>query len=117
MKLTDHGVLVSQEGEVIRGEAKEECRRHSLAYQILKAHNHSQDMENLQIVFDALVSPDNNYVSILQTVRASGITKFLVPYVLSNCHNTPVCGRGTINEDDHVFGLDGFQLMDKQLKK
>lgn len=106
MKLKDHGVLVSPEGEVIIGEAKEECRKHSLAYQILKAHNRSGNMENLQIVFDALVSPDNNYVSILQTVCASGITRFPVPYVLSNCHNTLCAVGGTINEDDHVFGLD-----------
>lgn len=106
MKLTDHGVLVSTKGEVIRGEAKKECRKHSLAYQILKAHNRSGNMENLQIIFDALVSPDNNYVSILQTVRASGIQKFPVPYILSNCHNTLCAVGGTINEDDHVFGLD-----------
>lgn len=106
MKLIDHGVVVSPEGVVIRGEEKEECRQHSLAYRILKAHNHSQNMENLQIMFDALVSPDNNYVSILQTVSASGIQKFPVPYVLSNCHNTLCAVGGTINEDDHVFGLD-----------
>lgn len=76
-----------------------------MTYSILQAHNHSGDMENLQLKFDALVSPDNNYVNILQTARASGIKEFPVPYVLSNCHHTLCAVGGTINEDDHVFGL------------
>ena len=63
-------------------------------------------MQRLKLKFDALVSPDNNYVNILQTVRASGIEKFPVPYVLSNCHHTLCAVGGTINEDDHVYGLD-----------
>ncbi len=74
-----------------------------MTWKILKAHNHSNTMEDLQLVFDALVSPDNNYVSILQTARASGLKKFPVPYVLSNCHNSLCAVGGTINEDDHVF--------------
>lgn len=83
-----------------------EARKNGMAWRILEAHNHSGNMEQLRLSFDALVSPDNNYVSILQTARASGLKKFPVPYVLSNCHNT-LCGvGGTINEDDHVFGLD-----------
>ena len=76
-----------------------------MTWKILKAHNHSNTMEDLSLVFDALVSPDNNYVSILQTARASGLKKFPVPYVLSNCHNSLCAVGGTINEDDHVFGL------------
>lgn len=71
----------------------------------MQAHNKSGDRENLKLTFDALVSPDNNYVNILQTARASGIRKFPVPYVLSNCHHTLCAVGGTINEDDHVFGL------------
>ena len=62
-------------------------------------------MDQLQLKFDVLVSPDNNYVNILQTARASGIKKFPVPYILSNCHHTLCAVGGTINEDDHVFGL------------
>ena len=84
---------------------KTEGKAKTMAYGILKAHNHSNDMEQLQLKFDALVSPDNNYVNILQTARASGIKKFPVPYVLSNCHHTLCAVGGTINEDDHVFGL------------
>lgn len=80
-------------------------REKTMTWKILKAHNHSNTMEDLQLVFDALVSPDNNYVSILQTARASGLKKFPVPYVLSNCHNSLCAVGGTINEDDHVFGL------------
>ena len=76
-----------------------------MTYGILKTHNHSGNMEQLQLKFDALVSPDNNYVNILQTVRASGIKQFPVPYILSNCHHTLCAVGGTINEDDHVFGL------------
>ena len=83
----------------------EQGREKTMAYEILKAHNQWDDMENLRLKFDALVSPDNNYVSILQTARASGIEKFPVPYVLSNCHNTLCAVGGTINEDDHMFGL------------
>ena len=87
----------------------EQGREKTMAYEILKAHNQWDDMENLRLKFDALVSPDNNYVSILQTARASGIEKFPVPYVLSNCHNTLCAVGGTINEDDHVFGLSNVK--------
>ena len=84
-------------------------RQKTMAWGILKEHNQWDDMENLRLKFDALVSPDNNYVSILQTARASGIEKFPVPYVLSNCHNTLCAVGGTINEDDHVFGLSNVR--------
>ena len=80
-----------------------------MTYGILKTHNHSRDMERLELKFDALVSPDNNYVNILQTARASGIERFPVPYVLSNCHHTLCAVGGTINEDDHVFGLGNVE--------
>lgn len=105
VKLTDHGVFLSSTGELLEGKDRAVGRTRTMTYRILKAHNQTEDMENLQLKFDALVSPDNNYVSILQTARASGIEKFPVPYVLSNCHHTLCAVGGTINEDDHVFGL------------
>ena len=80
-------------------------REKTMTWRILNAHNESGNMEQLRIRFDAMVSPDNNYVNILQTARASGMEKFPVPYVLSNCHNTLCAVGGTILEDDHVFGL------------
>ena len=108
VKLTEHGVVLAADGTFAAAEdalQKAEGKAKTMAYGILKAHNHSNDMEQLQLKFDALVSPDNNYVNILQTARASGIKKFPVPYVLSNCHHTLCAVGGTINEDDHVFGL------------
>lgn len=109
VKLTGHGVILNDRYEISAcapdGQAALEGRTRTMAYGILKAHNQTDDMENLQLKFDALVSPDNNYVSILQTARASGIEKFPVPYVLSNCHHTLCAAGGTINEDDHVFSL------------
>ena len=83
----------------------EEAKRNTITYDILKKHNSSGDMENLKIKFDAITSPDNNSVSIIQTAKASGLKKFPVPYVLSNCHNSLCAIGGTINEDDHQFGL------------
>lgn len=108
VELTDHGVVLAADGTFSSAEdaqKKTEGKAKTMAYGILKAHNHSNNMEQLQLKFDALVSPDNNYVNILQTARASGIKKFPVPYVLSNCHHTLCAVGGTINEDDHVFGL------------
>lgn len=90
----------------LNGVPTEEGRSQTMAYRIFRDHNQSGDMQRLKLKFDALVSPDNNYVNILQTVRASGIEKFPVPYVLSNCHHTLCAVGGTINEDDHVYGLD-----------
>ena len=106
--LTDHGVFLNPDGSLCASPTLSEAdaRRNGMAWRILEAHNQSGSMDALRLKFDALVSPDNNYVSILQTARASGMKKFPVPYVLSNCHNT-LCGvGGTINEDDHTFGLD-----------
>ena len=85
--------------------SKEEAARNTMAYGILKAHNTSDNMENLQIKFDKLTSHDITFVGIIQTARASGLEKFPVPYVLTNCHNSLCAVGGTINEDDHMFGL------------
>lgn len=107
IKLTGHGVYIDRQFRIVADETNRgQCEQNTMAYGILKAHNHSGNMEKLQLKFDALVSPDNNYVSILQTARASGLKEFPVPYVLSNCHHTLCAVGGTINEDDHMFGLD-----------
>ena len=111
--LTKQGVILKENWEFApvspdtaeQKAAIEAGKTGTMAYEILKAHNRSGNMEELSLTFDALVSPDNNYVNILQTAKASGIEKFPVPYVLSNCHHTLCAVGGTINEDDHVYGL------------
>ena len=85
--------------------APEEATKQTMAYNILKDHNTSGNMEKLQIKFDKLTSHDITFVGIIQTARASGLEKFPVPYVLTNCHNSLCAVGGTINEDDHMFGL------------
>ena len=95
-------VLSSKYGKTV---AKEEAAKGTMAYGILKEHNTSDDMENLHIKFDKLTSHDITFVGIIQTARASGLEKFPVPYVLTNCHNSLCAVGGTINEDDHMFGL------------
>ena len=85
--------------------SKEEASKNTIAYGILRDHNTSGNMEKLQIKFDKLTSHDITFVGIIQTARASGIEKFPVPYVLTNCHNSLCAVGGTINEDDHMFGL------------
>ncbi len=85
--------------------AKEDAAKNTIAYGILKEHNVSGNMEKLKIKFDKLTSHDITFVGIIQTCRASGIEKFPIPYVLTNCHNSLCAVGGTINEDDHVFGL------------
>ncbi len=97
-------------GEIIKsltGEevSRQEAEKNTIAYSILKAHNTSDNMEKLQIKFDTLTSHDITFVGIIQTARASGLEKFPIPYVLTNCHNSLCAVGGTINEDDHVFGL------------
>ena len=87
------------------GVSKEEAAKGTMAYNILKDHNVSDNMEDLRIKFDKLTSHDITYVGIIQTARASGLEKFPVPYVLTNCHNSLCAVGGTINEDDHMFGL------------
>ena len=84
---------------------KEEAKKGPIAYGILEAQNKSDDLEDLRIKFDALTSHDITFVGIIQTARASGLDKFPVPYVLTNCHNSLAAVGGTINEDDHIFGL------------
>ena len=84
---------------------KEEAAKNTIAYDILEKHNTSGNMEKLQIKFDKLTSHDITFVGIIQTARASGLEKFPIPYVLTNCHNSLCAVGGTINEDDHMFGL------------
>ncbi|WP_409968942.1 hydratase [Bengtsoniella intestinalis] len=83
----------------------EVAKKGTMAYSILEAHNTSGDMKKLKIRFDAMTSHDITFVGIVQTAKASGMEKFPVPYVLTNCHNSLCAVGGTINEDDHVFGL------------
>lgn len=85
--------------------SKEEAAKGTIAYKILEEHNTSGDMQNLNIKFDKLASHDITFVGIIQTARASGLEEFPVPYVLTNCHNSLCAVGGTINEDDHMFGL------------
>ena len=91
--------------------SKEEAAKGTIAYGILEAHNTSDNMEKLKIRFDKLTSHDITYVGIIQTARASGLEKFPMPYVLTNCHNSLCAVGGTINEDDHMFGLTCTQLL------
>ena len=111
MKLYDTGVYLQNGQEIIPENqadlpvAKEEAANNTIAYSILKAHNKSDNMEKIQIKFDKLTSHDITFVGIIQTARASGLEKFPVPYVLTNCHNSLCAVGGTINEDDHMFGL------------
>ena len=84
--------------------SREEAARNTMAYGILKAHNTSGNMDRLKIRFDKLTSHDITFVGIIQTARASGLTRFPIPYVLTNCHNSLCAVGGTINEDDHMFG-------------
>ena len=90
-------------------ESREEGRDKTMAWSILSSHNQSGDRKKLNIRFDQLTSHDITYVGIIQTARASGLTKFPVPYVLTNCHNSLCAVGGTINEDDHMFGLTAAQ--------
>ena len=111
MKLYDTGVYLLNGKEIVpETEAKlsvsrEKAVENTIAYSILKSHNTSGNMEKLQIKFDKLTSHDITFVGIIQTARASGLEKFPVPYVLTNCHNSLCAVGGTINEDDHMFGL------------
>ncbi len=83
---------------------KEEAAKGTIAYGILESHNTSGNMDKLKIKFDKLTSHDITFVGIIQTARASGLEKFPIPYVLTNCHNSLCAVGGTINEDDHMFG-------------
>lgn len=120
IKLYDNGVYLVNGTEIVednaeaasvlnaklgKAPAKEEAAKGTMAYGILEAHNTSDNMQNLHIKFDKLTSHDITFVGIIQTARASGLEKFPVPYVLTNCHNSLCAVGGTINEDDHMFGL------------
>ena len=119
MKLYENGIFLINGKEIIedngdaaaklaqRGIAadKIEAAKGTMAYGILSAHNTSGNMEKLQIKFDKMTSHDITFVGIIQTARASGLEKFPIPYVLTNCHNSLCAVGGTINEDDHMFGL------------
>ena len=89
--------------------SRESAKENTIAYGVLKSHNVSGNMDKLNIKFDKLTSHDITYVGIIQTARASGLTKFPIPYVLTNCHNSLCAVGGTINEDDHMFGLTAAQ--------
>lgn len=93
--------------EILTGKkvSKEEARKGTIAYSIMKAHNTSGNMNDLKIKFDAMASHDITFVGIIQTAKASGMERFPLPYVMTNCHNSLCAVGGTINEDDHVFGL------------
>ncbi len=99
-----HEAMCLQNGVLVPAQA-DEGREKTMAYRILSAHNTSGDMKTLKIKFDAMASHDITYVGIIQTARASGLERFPLPYVLTNCHNSLCAVGGTINEDDHVFGL------------
>ena len=100
--ITDSAALPSLVGKTV---SKEEAAKGTMAYGILKAHNTTDHMDNLQLKFDSMTSHDITYVGIIQTARASGMTEFPLPYVLTNCHNSLCAVGGTINEDDHKFAL------------
>lgn len=95
-------ILESRLGKAV---SKEEAKKATISYGILESHNTSDSMDKLMIKFDKLTSHDITFVGIIQTARASGLEKFPVPYVLTNCHNSLCAVGGTINEDDHMFGL------------
>ena len=118
VKLYPGGVYLIDGKDIVKGNEKEklssfvenipsieEAKKGTIAYSILKSHNISNDMNKLKIKFDAMASHDITYVGIIQTAKASGLKKFPIPYVLTNCHNTLCAVGGTINEDDHMFGL------------
>ena len=116
VKLYDQGMYLLNGTEIVesceevaaktgRKFSKEEAAKETMAYNILSAHNTSGNMDRLQIKFDKLTSHDITFVGIIQTARASGLEKFPIPYVLTNCHNSLCAVGGTINEDDHMFGL------------
>ena len=106
IQLTNHGMYLVEGVPCEQADvAQQEARQGTMAWRILQGHNVSGDPERLQIRFDAMVSHDITYVGIIQQARASGMKEFPIPYALTNCHNSLCAVGGTINEDDHVFGL------------
>ena len=105
IKLIKKGVYYTN-GKLVKATgANEEAKKRTMAYKILASHNQSGDNSKLKIKFDEITSHDITYVGIIQTAKASGLNKFPIPYSLTNCHNSLCAVGGTINEDDHVFGL------------
>ncbi len=104
IKLIDKAVMLKN-GVPVPCEMDAAGRERTMAYSILRAHDSSADPSRMEIRFDSLISHDITYVGIIQTAKASGLERFPVPYVLTNCHNSLCAVGGTINEDDHVFGL------------
>ena len=98
------GQIVGAEGAAGQ-DAPERARERTIASSILRSHNRGTDPGKLRLKFDALISHDITFVGIIQTARASGLTRFPVPYAMTNCHNSLCAVGGTINEDDHAFGL------------
>ena len=107
MKLWENGAFLSggKLVESVPGKNPADCAKNTISYSILQRHNTSGDASKLKIKFDKITSHDITYVGIIQTARASGLEKFPIPYVLTNCHNSRCAVGGTINEDDHMFGL------------
>ena len=107
VKLYEDGIYLLNGKNIVTGYdmSKEEAKKGTIAYSILKSHNTNSNMDNLKIKFDAMASHDITFVGIIQTAKASGMKKFPLPYVLTNCHNSLCAVGGTINEDDHMFGL------------
>jgi len=107
IKLYEDGIYLLNGKNIVTeyNMSKEEAKKGTIAYSILKSHNTNSSMNNLKIKFDAMASHDITFVGIIQTAKASGMKKFPLPYVLTNCHNSLCAVGGTINEDDHMFGL------------
>ena len=107
VKLYEDGIYLLNGKNIVTGYdmSKEEAKKGTIAYSILKSHNTNSNMDNLKIKFDAMASHDITFVGIIQTAKASGMKKFPLPYILTNCHNSLCAVGGTINEDDHMFGL------------
>ncbi len=113
IKLSEKGVFLASNNEIIAEEhftgeiKKEEAKKGTIAWSILSSHNTSGNMDKLKIKFDSLASHDITFVGIVQTAKASGMERFPLPYVLTNCHNSLCAVGGTINGDDHVFWFIG----------
>jgi aconitate hydratase len=116
IKLYDSGVYLINGKEILAEDSakltnitKDEAKKNTIAYSILEKHNTSGNMDKLKLKFDSMTSHDITYVGIVQTAKASGLDKFPIPYVLTNCHNTLAAVGGTLNEDDHRFGLSAVK--------
>lgn len=115
IKLHEHGVYLSHENGIVAEKScsfpvdKENARKGTISWSILSSHSRSADERKLKIKFDSIISHDLTFVGIIQTAKASGMTRFPLPYVLTNCHNSLCAVGGTINSDDHIFGLTSAQ--------